>query len=503
MVEFTPAQAGPTASQEPPGTTTKVFEDFRAQVSAPGRSTNTAILTSLRSRYLGWSVTVTSSHPTGLLTFAKAGHATATLDTRHECNIMDRSYVSARGRKSSDKGKEGKQGVLKNEVTFGKYDYFWEGRAFVVYRASFMEDERSHLDNLYILFKHPDTDNAACDSSSGTGETPKPVDDLITASTKWNAELHSEILVFDQQRWTKDKELYRAVQSANWDDVILDKNMKDALVRDVESFFDCESDYKRFAVPWKRGIIFHGTPGNGKTISIKALMNSLSNRPADPIPSLYVKSLAGCNNAWYAIRQIFVTARHYSPCLLIFEDLDSLISDSVKSFFLNEVDGLEDNDGLMMIGSTNYLERLDAGISKRPGRFDRKYHFSLPEDKEREMYCEYWREKLAKADNDLDFPDGLSKRIADITGDFSFAYIKEAFVTSLLTIVGAQKGARDLEQEKDDDDNDPLGKVLLWRVMKRQVSNLRTEMEGARKSAEDAKAGIDGKMVPPKTGKSS
>ncbi|KAL9613393.1 MAG: hypothetical protein Q9167_002041 [Letrouitia subvulpina] len=465
----------PPTSQEAPGTSAKVFEEWRKQVGAPGRSTNTALLTSLRSRYLGWNVTVTSNHPTGLLTFAKAGYATATLDSKHEANIADRKYKAARGRKSENKGN------IKTDVTFGKYDYSWNGHSFIVYHASFMEDERNHLDNFYILSKRPDGEAAF------TTETPKAVDDLIIASTKWNAELHDEILVFDQQMWTKDKELYRAVKSANWDDVILDENMKEALIQDVGSFFDCEKDYKRFAVPWKRGIIFHGTPGNGKTISIKALMNSLSTRK-DPIPSLYVKSLAGCNNAWYAIRQIFVTARHYSPCLLIFEDLDSLIGDNVKSFFLNEVDGLEDNDGLMMIGSTNYLERLDAGISKRPGRFDRKYHFSLPEAKERTMYCEYWRRKLASADNDLEFPDHLSGRIAEITAEFSFAYIKEAFVTSLLTIVGAQKGARSLEiEEKEEgEEKDEMEKVLLWRVLKKQVKNLRVEIEGARKSAEEA-----------------
>ena len=179
----------------------------------------------------------------------------------------------------------------------------------------------------------------------------------------------------------------------------------------------------------------------------------------------------------------------YSPCILIFEDLDSLIDDKVKSFFLNEVDGLEDNDGLMMIGSTNYLERLDAGISKRPGRFDRKYHFALPAAPERAAYCEYWRQKLAKNDNDLEFPESLSSKIAEITEDFSFAYIKEAFVTSLLTIVGTKKGTNKADDELEpaasgtdelEDDN------LLWRIMKKQVETLRVEMEGARKSAEEA-----------------
>ena len=46
---------------------------------------------------------------------------------------------------------------------------------------------------------------------------------------------------------------------------------------------------------------------------------------------------------------IFKRARQEAPCLLIFEDLDSLINDDNRSFFLNELDGLENNDGLLMV----------------------------------------------------------------------------------------------------------------------------------------------------------
>lgn len=189
----------------------------------------------------------------------------------------------------------------------------------------------------------------------------------------------------------------------------------------------------------------------------------------------------------YAIREIFVKARQSTPCLLIFEDLDSLITDNVKSFFLNEVDGLESNEGLMMLGSTNYLERLDAGISKRPGRFDRKYHFVLPAFPERARYCDYWRGKLSN-NKTVDFPPKLSEAIAEITEGFSFAYLKETFITSLLMIVGSQRGtskAIDGLTEAGGETHE-LDHLLLWQVISKQVKNLRAEMEDARKSAEDA-----------------
>ncbi|PPJ60569.1 hypothetical protein CBER1_08153 [Cercospora berteroae] len=196
-------------------------------------------------------------------------------------------------------------------------------------------------------------------------------------------------------------------------------------------------------VPWKRGLILHGTPGCGKTISIKALMNSLQSRD---VVSLYVKTLKNCQGEELSIRTIFEKARKMAPCMLIFEDLDSLVNDKIRSYFLNEVDGLERNDGILMIGSTNHLEELDPGISKRPSRFDRKYHYKLPAENERIAYCNYWRKKLEKNSN-IEFHDDIAGIFAKLTDGFSFAYLKELFVQTLLTIVGGRADADDEDDE--------------------------------------------------------
>src|SRR3569833_2669614 len=84
------------------------------------------------------------------------------------------------------------------------------------------------------------------------------------------------------------------------------------------------------------------------------------NRSADDVCWFLVFLFAGPE---YSIKQIFEKARQYAPCYLVFEDLDTIVSDNVRSYFLNEVDGLKDNDGIFMIGSTNHLDRLDPGIS--------------------------------------------------------------------------------------------------------------------------------------------
>jgi transitional endoplasmic reticulum ATPase len=81
-------------------------------------------------------------------------------------------------------------------------------------------------------------------------------------------------------------------------------------------------------------------------------MRSLASR-STLISILYVKSLGkSCDQD--DIRSIFEKAREIDLCLLVFEDIDSLMSDDVKSFFLNEVNGLKGNDDIMMVGSINY-----------------------------------------------------------------------------------------------------------------------------------------------------
>ena len=192
----------------------------------------------------------------------------------------------------------------------------------------------------------------------------------------------------------------------------------------------------------------------------------------------------------FALGSIFRKARQEAPCYLVFEDLDSLVTDNVRSFFLNEVDGIQSNDGILMVGSTNHLDRLDPGIAKRPSRFDRKFFFPDPNLDQRVQYCHFWQDKLEKeGDEDVEFPDRLCVAIAKITDGFSFAYIQEAFVSALIVIAGAREADNErqitipnvplnewefVEQEdtisvkanqhgSDDNEEPDLDKYLLWR----------------------------------------
>lgn len=148
--------------------------------------------------------------------------------------------------------------------------------------------------------------------------SPTATNQLLLEAGAWNNELHNEIWVFDGGFWEKSYDLWESIQKSSWDDVILDKSMKDQLIADVDDFFNSRDTYEKLKVPWKRGVIYYGPPGNGKTISIKAMMHALYQRK-DPVPTLYVKSLSSFAGPEYSIDAIFQLARRQAPCYLVCE----------------------------------------------------------------------------------------------------------------------------------------------------------------------------------------
>lgn len=239
---------------------------------------------------------------------------------------------------------------------------------------------------------------------------------FFVAVCKWSTELRGEILVFDGGRWYKDENLFQDIKVATFDNLILRGNLKQEIRDDLVQFFASRALYEEYGVPWKRGVLFIGPPGNGKTHAVKALINAMEQ------PCLYVKSLHG-------VQQVFDRARRSSPCIVVIEDLDSQLHPQNRSAFLNELDGFAANIGIVTLATTNHPERLDPAILDRPSRFDRKYHFELPDALERSQYLTMWNASLKPA---LQLSsEGISK-VSDLTENFSFAYLKELFLSSMM-----------------------------------------------------------------------
>ncbi|KAF2842765.1 P-loop containing nucleoside triphosphate hydrolase protein, partial [Patellaria atrata CBS 101060] len=430
----------------------QLFPGYHDMTSGKYTDIDVQITAKLREQYPDLIVTVVPGNNVSLLQFAAAGHATAELDTKTDSIIRWRGYVP------SSNG----HGGIGEAIFFAKYNYKWKDEYFILYSVV-----EGYITVQYIL-KEPRGHESTLSNSSVT-------DELIQTVGSWQfPPPPPSIYVYDNY-WTRSTQLYEQVQKASWDKVILDPDMKKDLTDVSEKFFDSKEVYDEFGVPWKRGLIFYGPAGNGKTISIKALMHTLADR-SPAVPTLYVKSAPYTWN----IREVFALARLKAPCLLVLEDIDTIVTESTRSYFLNEVDGLENNDGILMVASTNHIDKLDPGLSKRPSRFDRKYLFPLPSKAERVQYSKFWRKKI-KGKHAIDFPVKLCNAIASITDGFSFAYMQEAFVATLLVLARSHTKRRVIgfgsDEDDDEDDDEDLDKYEFWRVMKKQVEILREDMD--------------------------
>lgn len=249
---------------------------FFQHSSAKRVSTDAVIARALKKQYPNLDLVIAPTYNIDLIGFAAAGHATYTPiaddDTGPAGTLPDN--LSWIGYVPPARRLDGNPGFLAERVQFAKYLYNWKDIEFVLYMVDGRDGTSSYpnVHNNYLL----------------TTDVHK-ANSLVLEAGKWGNELHEEIWVFDNGGWSKNAELFQSVKKATWDAVILDEKMKKALINDHLSFFNSRPTYTKLKVPWRRGIIYHGPPGNGKTISIKAMMHTLYDRD-EPVPSLYVRN---------------------------------------------------------------------------------------------------------------------------------------------------------------------------------------------------------------------
>lgn len=252
----------------------------------------------------------------------------------------------------------------------------------------------------------------------------KVAEDFFNAVCEWSCEVRGEILVYHDGVFEKDRQLFESIKNATFDNLILSDSLKQQIQNDFQQFLESREVYERYRIPWKRGAIFIGPPGNGKTHTLKALINQLGK------PCLYIRSFKSeYGTEQENMAEVFKRARMTTPCLVVLEDLDSMIDNKNRAFFLNELDGFQSNTGVVVLATTNHPQRLDSSILDRPSRFDRKYYFKLPADAERAAYVARWNEEL---EPELRVSDAGAAGVVRGTAGFSFAYLKELLVASMV-----------------------------------------------------------------------
>lgn len=211
---------------------------------------------------------------------------------------------------------------------------------------------------------------------------------------------------------------------ASWDDVLLVDELKKDIQDSVETFLASKDFYLKNKIPWKRGLIFAGPPGNGKTSTIKAIIAKYAFKAVTIQPGAPSEDL----------REAFKYAEDQSPSLLYFEDLDSSFGTTMDpSLFLNLMDGVVAKNGVMVIATANSLNKLPDAITRRPSRFDRIIKFDLPNAEMTKLYCKKWFGEIL-SDKDL---LRVSKEV--VKNKLSFAYLKDLYVSSMLTMISENR----------------------------------------------------------------
>jgi transitional endoplasmic reticulum ATPase len=176
-----------------------------------------------------------------------------------------------------------------------------------------------------------------------------------------------------------------------WEDIGGLQELKDSLIEAVEWPLKNASAFSRLGIRPPRGILMYGPPGTGKTLLAKAVASeSEANFISIKGPELISKWVGDSEKG---IRKIFDKARQASPCIIFFDEIDSIASrrglddgsratERMVNQLLTEMDGLEDLHDVVVIATTNRPDMLDPALL-RPGRFDRIITTTIPDRESR------------------------------------------------------------------------------------------------------------------------
>ena len=210
--------------------------------------------------------------------------------------------------------------------------------------------------------------------------------------------------------------------------------IKAQLDKDVIQFLKLMPILREKGLPNSRGIILSGPPGTGKTMMAKSIAAE-----ADVTTILISAEMIKQKDQ---VKSAFKMARKLSPSLLIIEDIDTAGTVSRKftdhpilGEYLQAMDGMETNDGVVVLATTNHTENIDPAISDRPGRFDRIIDVQVPNLKQREQIIANLIEKMPV--------DSLStKQISEVakkSDGLSGAWIREIMQCSYIEAISSGK----------------------------------------------------------------
>ena len=239
------------------------------------------------------------------------------------------------------------------------------------------------------------------------------------------------------------REVFIENPDVKWDDIGGLKDVKQQLQEAVEWPMKYPALYDKLGHRMPRGILLHGASGVGKTLLAKAVATeSEANFVSVRGPELLSKWVGESERG---IREIFRRARQASPCVVFFDEIDSIapirgagaetaVTERVVSQLLTELDGMENMHGVIVLAATNRADMIDPALL-RPGRFDKIIQIPLPDKDSRRQILEINTKNIpAVTDkNDLDYVN-LDK-IAEITDGMSGADVAAIANTAVSIVI--------------------------------------------------------------------
>ena len=238
------------------------------------------------------------------------------------------------------------------------------------------------------------------------------------------------------------REVFIENPDVSWEEIGGLGEVKRELMEAVEWPMKYPGLYDKLGHKMPRGILLHGPSGTGKTLMAKAVATeSEANFVSVRGPELLSKWVGESERG---IREIFKRARQSAPCVIFFDEIDSIapirgaggetaVTERVVSQLLTELDGMENMHGVIVLAATNRADMIDPALL-RPGRFDKIISIPLPDKEGRKRVLEIHSKDIPLADKEsvdaIDFD-----KLAESTDGLSSADVASIANTAVSLVV--------------------------------------------------------------------
>ena len=202
----------------------------------------------------------------------------------------------------------------------------------------------------------------------------------------------------------------KSSEGIRFSDVAGEDEAKENL-KEIVDYLHNPNKYKEVGAAMPKGILLVGPPGTGKTMLAKAVAGEANVPFFSMSGSEFVEMFVGMGAA--KVRDLFRQAKEKAPCIVFIDEIDAIGKkrdgqiggnderEQTLNQLLTEMDGFEENSGVILLAATNRPESLDPALT-RPGRFDRRVPVELPDMKGREEILKVHARKI-KVSDDADF----------------------------------------------------------------------------------------------------